>query len=133
VNKISINCNLPIFEMILLAVFVLWLFRTLFLKKRVNILCFLNFYFCTNTLISTKNVQEFFFFVSLCVNFSNLGVKYVILIIFPLLEWLHNRASLSRYTYGIFPVLLFICVFSFCRISVTTQETICRLGCEVCH
>ena len=37
---------------------------------------------------------------------TNTHSQYVILIAFPLQQWLHERASLLRYTYSTLPVLL---------------------------
>ena len=64
---------------------------------------------------------------------TNTQYKYVILIAFPLLQRLFERASFSGYTCSKLPVLLFSCAFYFYQIPVSTKDTICRLVCEVCH
>jgi hypothetical protein len=72
---------------------------------------------------------------------TNTNTKYIIVIAFPQHKWLHERASLLRHTYCTLlhhtyctlPVLLFSCAFSFHQFPVTTKDTNCRLGCEICH
>ena len=55
---------------------------------------------------------------------TNTLLEYVILIAFPLQQWLHERASILRYAY-------INCLILKSRVKIFSNYTVCRRRCSV--